>query len=75
MGLLHFLEVYVGDVVVGVAALGLTCAGIRTGLSALLGLSLCVEDVLLDCAEEGFDFFDCGIDGSEVACLLCVFEA
>ncbi len=64
--LLHFLEVYVGDVFVRTGGAAL-CSGLRSLLGILLGLSLSIEDVLLCFTEYALDFFDSGFDSFYVA--------
>ncbi len=67
-GLLHFLEVYVSDVVVGAAVAGLcACSGLST---CLLGLCLSIEDVLLGCAEGILDCVDGAVNRLDVAALV-----
>ena len=74
--LLHFFEVYVGDVVVVTRVVG--GAGISAcvclGLLSLLGLSLSVVDVLLCGLESVFDFLDGSVTGGYVLALVSVFQ-
>lgn len=72
--LLNFLEIYVGDVVVGVAALLGTVVLLAALLSTGLSLLLCIEDVLLCSTECAFNFFDSSIDSSDVAGFVGIFE-
>lgn len=81
VGLFHFLEVYVGHMVVGAAVVAAgsgvgACVGVETctGVSAALCLSLGVEDILLGCLELCFDVLDCSVDTGDILSLVSFLE-
>lgn len=71
--LFHFLEVDVGDTVVGGAVAAALCAtleGCALLAGCALGLCLGVEDVLLGCAEGILDCVDGAVNRLDVAALV-----
>ncbi len=74
MDLLHFLEVYVGNMVVRTVA-GCSCTGVGLACTRVLCLLLGIENVLLGSAEGCLDILDGSVNACDILSPVCLFKA